>query len=44
MDIFINVPRVNVDDIAQKTAIGQTSAELRLQVIAAREMQLKRLT
>jgi len=43
MDIFIHVPRVNVDDIAQKTATGQTSLELRALVIAARDMQLKRL-
>ena len=29
MDIFIHVPRVNVDEIAQKSVAGVTSAELR---------------
>jgi predicted ATPase with chaperone activity len=44
MDIFIHVPRVNVDEIAQKAVAGVSSAELRELVIKARNMQLQRLT
>lgn len=43
MDIFIHVPRVNVDEIAAKSAPATTSAEFREQVIHARERQLARL-
>jgi magnesium chelatase family protein len=43
MDIFIHVPRVNVDEIATKWAPTTTSAEFREQVIRARERQLLRL-
>jgi len=43
MDIFINVPRVNVDDIAQKSTTGPTSAHLRALVIGARNRQILRL-
>ncbi len=43
MDIFIHVPRVNVDEIAQKSVAGVTSAELREWVIAARNRQVQRL-
>lgn len=43
MDIFIHVPRVNVDEIAQKSTLAVTSEELRQQVISARERQLVRL-
>ncbi len=44
MDIFIHVPRVTVDDIAQKSVSnGLTSAELRTRVIDARNRQLERL-
>jgi len=43
MDIFIHVPRVNVDEIAQKAVPGVSSADLREQVIKARNMQLARL-
>lgn len=43
MDIFIHVPRVNVDEIATKSLPTTTSAEFREQVIHAREQQLLRL-
>lgn len=43
MDIFIHVPRVNVDEIANKSATTTTSEEFRQQVIFAREKQLLRL-
>ena len=43
MDIFIHVPRVNVDEIAAKWTPATTSAEFREQVIRARESQLVRL-
>lgn len=43
MDIFIHVPRVNVDEIATKSAPAMTSSEFREQVIQARERQLARL-
>jgi magnesium chelatase family protein len=43
MDIFIHVPRVNVDEIATKSAPTTTSAEFREQVMHAREKQLLRL-
>jgi predicted ATPase with chaperone activity len=43
MDIFIHVPRVNVDEIAQKSQNTQTSDDFRKMVIAAREKQLARL-
>jgi len=43
MDIFIHVPRVNVDEIATKSAPTTTSAEFREQVMRAREKQLLRL-
>lgn len=43
MDIFIHVPRVNVDEIATKSAPVTTSLEYREQVIHAREKQLLRL-
>lgn len=43
MDIFIHVPRVNVDEIATKWLPTTTSAEFREQVIRAREKQLLRL-
>lgn len=43
MDIFIHVPRVNVDEIAAKWSPATTSAEFREQVIRARERQLIRL-
>jgi magnesium chelatase family protein len=43
MDIFIHVPRVNVDEIAQKSTPSASSADLREQVIRARNMQLQRL-
>ncbi len=44
MDIFIHVPRVNVDEIAQKSVPSTSSSELREQVIKARNIQLQRLT
>lgn len=43
VDIFIHVPRVNVDEIAAKWMPAPTSAEYREQVIRAREKQLSRL-
>jgi predicted ATPase with chaperone activity len=43
MDIFIHVPRVNVDEIATKSTPVTTSLEYREQVIHAREKQLLRL-
>lgn len=43
IDIFINVPRVNVDDIAAKWIPATSSAEFREKVIRARELQLVRL-
>jgi magnesium chelatase family protein len=43
MDIFINVPRVNTDEIAAKWIPTTTSAEFRDIVILARERQLLRL-
>lgn len=43
MDIFIHVPRVNVDEIATKWTPTTTSTEFREQVIRARERQLLRL-
>lgn len=43
MDIFIHVPRVNVDEIANKSTPITTSLEFRALVIAAREKQLERL-
>ena len=43
MDIFINVPRVNVDEIATKSTPTTSSAEYRELVIAARDRQLARL-
>lgn len=43
IDIFINVPRVNVDDIAAKWIPTTSSAEFREKVIRARELQLVRL-
>lgn len=43
MDIFIHVPRVNVDEIANKWIPTTTSEEFRQQVISARERQLIRL-
>lgn len=43
IDIFINVPRVNVDDIAAKWVPTVSSAEFREKVIQAREKQLARL-
>lgn len=43
MDIFINVPRVNVDEIAAKSLPTTNSAEFRDMVILARERQLSRL-
>lgn len=43
MDIFINVPRVNVDDIATKWTPTTSSIEFRERVIYAREKQLDRL-
>lgn len=42
MDIFIHVPRVNVDDIAKKSQPSPTSVEIREQVIRARDIQLQR--
>lgn len=43
MDIFIHVPRVNVEEIANKNQPTQTSLEFRDEVIHARERQLVRL-
>lgn len=43
MDIFIHVPRVNVEEIANKNQPMQTSDEFRANVIQAREKQLSRL-
>lgn len=43
MDIFINVPRVNVDDIAAKWIPTTNSEEYREKVIKARDRQLLRL-
>lgn len=43
MDIFIHVPRVNVDEISQKSTPNTTSADFRTFVISAREKQLVRL-
>ena len=43
MDIFIHVPRVTIDDISAKSQPVTSSAELREQVIKAREKQLDRL-
>jgi len=43
MDIFIHVPRVNVDEIANKGIPTTTSLEFRQKVISAREKQLLRL-
>lgn len=43
MDIFIHVPRVNVDEIAAKNQPVQTSDDFREQVTKAREKQLMRL-
>lgn len=43
MDIFIHVPRVNVEEISNKSTTTTTSEEFREQVISAREKQLARL-
>lgn len=43
MDIFIHVPRVNVDEIAAKSIPTVTSEEFRTLVIKARERQVARL-
>lgn len=43
MDIFIHVPRVNVDEIAAKSIPTVTSEEFRTLVIQARERQVARL-
>ncbi len=43
MDIFIHVPRVNVDEIAAKSIPSTTSDEFRTLVIQAREKQIARL-
>lgn len=43
MDIFIHVPRVNVDEIATKSTLVAASAEFRELVIQARNRQLGRL-
>lgn len=43
IDMFIHVPRVNVDDIAQKSHQWQTSSDLRELVVKARNIQIERL-
>lgn len=43
VDIFIHVPRVNVDEIAAKSIPTVTSEEFRTLVIQARERQVARL-
>ena len=43
MDIFINVPRVNVDEISTKSTENTSSSEIRKLVTQARDMQIARL-
>jgi magnesium chelatase family protein len=43
IDMFIHVPRVSVDEIASRGNLTPSSAEIRIQVIQARERQVMRL-